>query len=72
MYDFGLRQYLRSDRPTYRPQQANQCSDCGGSHWLVGRQTAECAFCGNALPLVGGVRSGIGEIRSTLAPAMAA
>lgn len=28
-----------------------RCPGCGRSNWLVGRQTAECAFCAVALPL---------------------
>lgn len=33
----------------YRAPQT--CPDCGGAHWLVGRQSAECALCGTALAL---------------------
>lgn len=33
----------------YRPPQA--CPACGRGHWLVGRRSAECAFCGAALAL---------------------
>jgi hypothetical protein len=29
------------------------CPGCGRTHWLVGRSTAECAFCATALPLIG-------------------
>lgn len=36
---------------TYRPGQPNVCPGCGGQHWHVGRQTAECAYCLTALPL---------------------
>ena len=36
---------------TYRPGQATICPGCGKSHWHVGRQTAECAYCATALPL---------------------
>lgn len=38
-------------RPTYRLNQQNSCPGCGMSQWLVGRVTAECAFCRTALPL---------------------
>lgn len=27
------------------------CPGCSRTNWLVGRTTAECAFCGMALPL---------------------
>jgi hypothetical protein len=38
-------------RPVYREDDDNACPGCGMSQWLVGRITAECAFCGTALPL---------------------
>jgi hypothetical protein len=31
--------------------ETNHCPGCGRSQWLVGRITAECAFCHSALPL---------------------
>jgi hypothetical protein len=34
----------------FRHDQVNHCPGCGRSHWHVGRSTAECAFCGTALP----------------------
>lgn len=36
---------------SYRNNEANHCPGCDRSHWHVGRTTAECAFCGTALPL---------------------
>lgn len=36
----------------YHPGEANRCPGCGKQHWHVGRSTAECAFCGCALPIV--------------------
>ena len=35
----------------FRPQVTNSCPGCGRSQWLVGRTTAECAFCATALPI---------------------
>jgi len=35
----------------YRVNEANHCPGCGRSQWIVGRSTAECAFCGTAVPL---------------------
>lgn len=35
----------------YRQDQPNHCPGCGRSHWHVGRLSAECGFCGTALPL---------------------
>ena len=37
--------------PMYRDDELNHCPGCGRSHWLIGRITAECAFCSTALPL---------------------
>ena len=35
----------------YHDGEPNRCPGCGRQHWLVGRVTAECAFCKTALPL---------------------
>jgi len=35
----------------YHDGEPNRCPGCGRQHWLVGRMTAECAFCMTALPL---------------------
>ena len=35
----------------YREHQVNNCPGCGRTHWLIGRMSAECAFCATALPL---------------------
>lgn len=29
----------------------NHCPGCGRSQWIIGRTTAECAFCSTAIPL---------------------
>lgn len=29
----------------------DRCPACWGTHWLIGRQTAECARCGMALAI---------------------
>jgi hypothetical protein len=34
----------------YRRGETNHCPGCSRSHWHVGRFSAECAFCGTALP----------------------
>lgn len=36
---------------TYREGETNHCPGCGQVQWYVGRVTAECPFCGTALPL---------------------
>jgi hypothetical protein len=35
----------------YRAEQPNYCPGCGRSHWYIGRLTAECAYCGTAIPM---------------------
>jgi hypothetical protein len=35
----------RSPMPLYRHGESNHCPGCGRTHWLVGRFSAECAFC---------------------------
>ena len=47
----------------YRENQVNQCPGCGRSHWYVGRLSAECGFCGTALPLTESLSTGAGLYR---------
>lgn len=35
----------------YREGKTNHCPGCGHTHWYIGRLSAECGFCGTALPL---------------------
>jgi hypothetical protein len=35
----------------YRANSANHCPGCGRSQWYIGRVSAECGFCGTAVPL---------------------
>lgn len=42
---------LRGFHVFYREGERNHCPGCGREHWHVGRMSAECAFCGTALPL---------------------
>jgi len=39
----------------YRCDQVNHCPGCGRANWYIGRQTAECSFCGTAIPLADSV-----------------
>lgn len=41
----------RGYHQVYREHEVNYCPGCGRTHWLLGRLSAECAFCGTALPL---------------------
>lgn len=49
---------LRGYHAVYRENEVNHCPGCGRTHWLLGRQLAECAFCSTALPLKDAVRHG--------------
>jgi len=51
-------------RIVYRANETNHCPGCGRSHWMVGRLTAECAYCATALPLETGRMIGTGLFRS--------
>ncbi|MBO9713750.1 hypothetical protein [Sphingomonas sp.] len=64
MYDFGRQQPLMGYRIAYRQDHANHCPGCDKSHWMVGRVTAECAFCGTALPLIEGMSLGMGRLQA--------
>lgn len=46
-FDPGQRGY----HAVYREGVVNHCPGCGRTHWIIGRQSAECAFCSTALPL---------------------
>lgn len=43
----------------YRPAEVNHCPGCGGTHWWVGRASAECHRCQTALPLMSPLTPGI-------------
>jgi uncharacterized protein (DUF983 family) len=49
--------------PVYHPGEVNRCPGCGRSHWYVGRQSAECGFCGTAIGLADGGMVGTGLFR---------
>ena len=36
----------------YREHEVNHCPGCGRTHWIIGRVSAECAFCTTALRAV--------------------
>lgn len=58
-------------RVTFHLNERNVFPGCGRSHWLVGRMTAECAFCATALPLDGGGSFGTGLFTTRGRPALA-
>lgn len=41
----------RGYHAVYREHEVNHCPGCGRTQWLIGRVSAECAFCTTALPL---------------------
>ena len=42
---------VRGYHAVYREHAVNHCPGCGRTHWIIGRVSAECAFCATALPL---------------------
>jgi hypothetical protein len=42
---------MRGYHVVYREHEVNHCPGCGRTQWLIGRMSAECAFCSTALPL---------------------
>lgn len=50
--NFAQNQAHRGYHVVYRGGEVNRCPGCGRSHWYVGRLSAECGFCGTALPLM--------------------
>ena len=41
----------RGYHAVYHHGEVNHCPGCGRTHWIIGRLSAECAFCSTALPL---------------------
>ena len=41
----------RGHHIVYRANSDNHCPGCGRSQWYIGRVSAECGFCGTAVPL---------------------
>ena len=41
----------RGHHIVYRANADNHCPGCGRSQWFIGRISAECGFCGTAVPL---------------------
>ncbi|MEO6247671.1 MAG: hypothetical protein ABIO85_03695 [Sphingomicrobium sp.] len=67
----------RGYHAVYREHEVNHCPGCGRTHWLIGRMSAECAFCSTALPLAeASMRSQGSQVvinhRNRLQPAWAA
>lgn len=56
----GLAQ--RGHHIVYRANTSNHCPGCGRSHWYIGRVSAECGFCGTAIPLAEARRDDAGGV----------
>ena len=41
----------RGYHAVYHEHEVNHCPGCGRTQWIIGRVSAECAFCATALPL---------------------
>jgi hypothetical protein len=50
----------RGYHAVYRDGEVNHCPGCGRTHWIIGRMSAECAFCSTALPLTEAFNQGNG------------
>ncbi len=59
--DFDLDLSARGHHVVYRANESNRCPGCGRAQWFVGRITAECGFCGTAVPLADAKWSGGGQ-----------
>jgi hypothetical protein len=63
----------RGHHVVYRANETNHCPGCGRSQWYIGRVSAECSFCGTAVPLAEARHddSGATGIRSKFHPVAA-
>lgn len=56
-------------RMHYREGEVNHCPGCSQTQWIVGRLTAECAFCATAIPVRAAGMTGTGLFRVERRPA---
>lgn len=49
--DMNYHPAARGYHAVYREHEVNHCPGCGRTQWIIGRMSAECAFCATALPL---------------------
>ena len=50
-HSFAASLAQRGHHIVYRVNAENHCPGCGRSQWYIGRISAECGFCGTAVPL---------------------
>jgi hypothetical protein len=55
----------RGHHIVYRTNADNHCPGCGRSQWYIGRISAECGFCGTAVPLAEARHDEIGQSAGT-------
>ena len=55
----------RGHHIVYRTNADNHCPGCGRSQWYIGRISAECGFCGAAVPLAEARHDDVGSSGST-------
>jgi hypothetical protein len=48
----------RGYHAAYHEGEVNHCPGCHRTHWIIGRVSAECAFCATALPLLATMTQG--------------
>jgi hypothetical protein len=53
MHNHNFNPKTRGYRAIYHPNEINHCPGCSRTHWIIGRISAECAFCSTALPFAG-------------------
>jgi len=51
MKTFTIKPAARGYHVSYRGDGTDRCPGCGRQHFYVGRVSAECGFCGTAIPL---------------------
>ena len=44
----------------YHPGEVTHCPSCAKTQWIVGRLTAQCAFCATAVPISAAGMTGVG------------
>jgi hypothetical protein len=52
----------RGHHIVYRTNADNHCPGCGRSQWYIGRISAECGFCGTAVPLAEARHDDVGSL----------
>lgn len=60
---FDIVQPRSGYRVAFRDGEINHCPGCSKTQWIVGRLTAECAFCATAIPISAAGMTGAGLFR---------